>query len=391
MENDNINNKNSILDKIISSKQSQELAEFNPSEIMAGLLKILNSKERDVLVRRFGLLGRPRETLEQIGKSYQVTRERVRQIERGGVKKIKSLDSAHPNHSQIRELEDLIARLLEEHGGAMSEEHLLDNVLFNGGDHDLNRRNLVFILSELSTDRLNLIKEDEYFERGWKLALLELDLIKELLAEIIRLLEKENKPLLEDNLMELLTNQAPFHERKQKLTLPLGYNETDLERDKKIVAAYLNISKQLDKNIFDEWGLSSWRTILPKKINDKIYLILKQEGKPLHFTKISELINQAKFDDKLAYPATVHNELILDPQYILVGRGIYALKEWGYEPGTVSEAIVSLLKKEGALAKEQIIEKILKQRLVSGNTVNLALTNKNLFKKLADGKYSLAA
>ncbi len=390
MENTNLNNQESILDKIISSKQSQEITDLNPAEIIVNLLKILNAKERDVIARRFGLMGKNRETLDQIGKSYNVTRERIRQIERGSIKKLKNLDSAHKDFSQVKTVENLINRFLEEYGGIMAERHLLENILFNGGDHQLNHQSLIFIASELTSDKLQLVDEDDYFHRAWKLESIPVDLLKEIIREIINILEKENKPVVEEVLMEKLLAHQPFQEKKKQLPLPLSYSPEG-DSEKKIISAYLNISKHLKKNIFDEWGLNSWRTVSPKKINDKIYLVLKQEGKPLHFSKISELINQIKFDDKIAYPATVHNELILDPKYILVGRGIYALSEWGYEPGTVSEVVVNLLKKKGTLNKEEIIDEILKQRLVSSNTINLALTNKGLFKKTADGRYDLVA
>ncbi|MFH1225803.1 MAG: sigma factor-like helix-turn-helix DNA-binding protein [bacterium] len=380
------NNQKSILDKIISAKQSQEIADLNPVEIIINALKTLNAKERDIVTRRFGLLGKNRETLEEIGQSYQVTRERIRQIERGGIKKLKNLDSVHKPDSPVQKVEDLIARFLEDFGGAMSEDHLLDSILFNGGDHEQNRQGLLFILSELASNKLQRVSEDDYFEPGWRLDLVSEPLLKELADEMVKILEKENQPLAEDILIEKLLGHTPWQEKKQQLPI---YGEVDAEMDQKIIYAFLNLVKKLQKNIFDEWGLNSWRTVAPKKINDKIYLILKQQNQPLHFSKISELINQANFDDKIAYPATVHNELILDPQYVLVGRGVYALAEWGYEPGTVSEVIANLLKKQGSLDKPAIIEIVLKKRLVSANTINLALTNRQRFKKLADGKYAL--
>ena len=87
----------------------------------------------------------------------------------------------------------------------------------------------------------------------------------------------------------------------------------------------------------------------------------------------------------------MHNELILNDQYVLVGRGIYALKEWGYRPGVVANVIVDILKKENApLAREELVEKVLKQRIVKKNTIYLALTDKSKFKRLDDGTYTLA-
>lgn len=45
------------------------------------ILNKLNERERDVLIMRFGLNGNRRHTLEEVGKAFNVTRERIRQIE----------------------------------------------------------------------------------------------------------------------------------------------------------------------------------------------------------------------------------------------------------------------------------------------------------------------
>ena len=126
-------------------------------------------------------------------------------------------------------------------------------------------------------------------------------------------------------------------------------------------------------------------------MNDKIYLVLKKEGKPLHFNKITELINKVNFDHRRAYPPTVHNELILNDRYVLVGRGIYALSEWGYKPGIVADVLVDILKEAAhSMDREQLVKTVLEQRLVKKNTIHLALTDRSKFKKLPNGQYALA-
>ena len=110
----------------------------------------------------------------------------------------------------------------------------------------------------------------------------------------------------------------------------------------------------------------------------------------MHFTEIAKKINETGFDHKKANPATIHNELILDKKYILVGRGIYALAEWGYKPGVVSDVIQEILKEAKLpLSREEIIEKVMAKRLVKRSTIILALMNKNKFKKTATGEYDL--
>ena len=110
----------------------------------------------------------------------------------------------------------------------------------------------------------------------------------------------------------------------------------------------------------------------------------------MHFREIAEKINEANFDHKVAHPATIHNDLIADPRFVLIGRGVYALKEWGYKSGVVADIIEDILKKAGtALNKEDIIEKVLKQRDVKSNTVILSLNKDERFVKAEDNKYGL--
>jgi len=157
----------------------------------------------------------------------------------------------------------------------------------------------------------------------------------------------------------------------------------------KVLYSILQASKKIEQNKFGHWGIEDWREVKPKTINDKIYLILKNHGKPMHFVEITEQINKINFDDKGANAATVHNELILDDKYVLVGRGLYSLKEWGYQKGTVVDVINSILSESAKpLSREEIIEKVLEQRLVKKATIILALMDKKSFEKVG-GKYQL--
>jgi len=139
------------------------------------------------------------------------------------------------------------------------------------------------------------------------------------------------------------------------------------------------------------WGTKSWKTVSPKRMSDKIYLILNKEGRPLHFKEITKIINESGFDKKPARDVTVHNELIIDDRYVLVGRGIYALKSWGYKKGAVADIIEEIIRDNGsAMTKADILEEVSKQRIVKDSTIYLSLTNDKRFKKVATGKYDLA-
>ena len=111
----------------------------------------------------------------------------------------------------------------------------------------------------------------------------------------------------------------------------------------------------------------------------------------MHFNEITQKINEIGFDHRQAYPPTVHNELILNKEYVLVGRGIYALREWGYKPGVVADVLADIIREVGQpMDREELMKRVMQQRMVKKNTVALALTNKNKFRRLPDGRYDLA-
>jgi hypothetical protein len=156
------------------------------------------------------------------------------------------------------------------------------------------------------------------------------------------------------------------------------------------VAALASVSKNL-AHLKDRWGLTKWPTVNPKNIRDKIYVILQDTGKPMHFSDIAKAIKKSDFKRKDVTTQAIHNELIKDARFVLIGRGIYALKEWGYDKGTVADIITDILKKEGGpLHRDEIVKRVLKHRQVKETTILLNLQGKPQFKRVAKATYSLA-
>ena len=174
----------------------------------------------------------------------------------------------------------------------------------------------------------------------------------------------------------------------QALRSALPEDNIDAINKNKALYSILRAAKRIEQNKFGHWGIHNWPEIKPKTINDKIYLVLKNHSKPMHFVEIAGRINEIGFDNKIANAATVHNELILDDKYVLVGRGIYSLKEWGYSDGTVADVIENILSEieDGAAVRDEIIERVLEKRVVKKATIILALMNKNKFERI-EGKY----
>src|SRR3989339_1564996 len=351
----------SILEQVMTAQQLSHLAEFNPTQTVEELLSLLSEREREILKMRHGLSGVEKKTLEDIGKIYQITRERVRQIENSSLKKI----SKNFDQNLLKKIEDIANAILAEHGGMMSEENLIKELLLVPGASKSNKAAINFILSQLLNHRFHFVRANKEVHDFWKTPEASLDFFDEVVNKIVALLNKEEEPLALDDLINKIS-QAEFFISNDDLT-------------DKVVVNFLFITKKIKDNPYQEWGLNHWPSISPKRMNDKIYIVLKKEGKPLHFTEIANIINNREFDVRKAYPATIHNELILDDKYVLVGRGIYALKEWGYKPGVVADVIKLILKENGPLTKEQIIGQVLKMRQVKRSTIILALMNRNNF------------
>lgn len=366
----------SILDKIISSKQTNAIESFRPVDVVTQLLKELSTKDEDILRRRFGLNGQKPETLEEIGKQYAVTRERIRQIEHSGVKKIKE---AKTFEEIINPVVEVISTILEQNGGVMEEQTLMSQLLLHTGDTATNRQSILFLLQELLSGKFEYVPETDQRKGAWNTTLHSLDVVDETISALEQVIERNQKPLASDQLLEQFRQTNFYKEHQDKLT-------------EAVVLGYADLSKMIAKNPYGEYGLTAWGSIVPKRMNDKIYLVMKKHGKPMHFNDITREINAAGFDTRKAYPPTVHNELILNDQYVLIGRGIYALKEWGYKPGVVADVLVRILKEKATpMTRDELVAAVLKERVVKRNTVYLALTNKKLFTKDADGRYRVVA
>jgi len=161
-------------------------------------------------------------------------------------------------------------------------------------------------------------------------------------------------------------------------------------KDPKQVAALAGISKNL-AHLHGRWGLTKWPMVNPKNIRDKIYVILHDANKPMHFSEIAEAIKKSDFRRKDVTTQAIHNELIKDKRFVLIGRGIYALREWGYKQGTVADVITDVLKKEGGpLHRDEIVKRVLKSRQVKETTILLNLQGKPQFKRVAKATYTLA-
>lgn len=73
----------------------------NLHELMERWLDLLSCKQQEVLVRRFGLRGHDRSTLEEVGEAVGLTRERVRQIQIEGLKRLRAIMEEQGIHLEL--------------------------------------------------------------------------------------------------------------------------------------------------------------------------------------------------------------------------------------------------------------------------------------------------
>ncbi len=376
-----------ILDQVRKNKFKESIASFNPVETLNELLLNLNEKERDIIRKRYGLETDKKHTLEEIGQSYGITRERVRQIENLTIKKLQELRELK---SEIKDTESLVAQLLEQYGGVMEESFFLENVLNYINAHPESKNAMLFLAEYIFSENIGKVRQDREFNNLWKISTADVNLLKEVISNMVAIIENNGKPIKMEDLLAQFKETEYFNSNKDKVLSAVSFLEATEEDVNKILESYLRASRKIKQDLFNDWGLVSWGIVQPRKINDKIYVTLKKAGDPLHFTEITRLINENGFDDgKMAYPPTVHNELILDDKYVLIGRGIYALKEWGYKPGNVADVVEEILGENGPLTKDQIIEKVLDKRQVKRSTIYLSLMNNPKIIKVKGDRYTL--
>lgn len=337
---------------------------FNSKELVQNFLSELPERSQDILIQRYGLGNSvKRSTLEAIGKKYGITRERVRQIENHSIKNItksESFNNAGPYFSELVAIVDNI-------GGVVAEKPLLEYI--SNDNLEQNYIHFLFVVG----NPFYRYKGDNNFDSRWYID-------KKLEQEVTQVLNKIHNHFDGDNLvtesdlLNLIRNEAKKIKSRKEI------NDEQIKK-------WLTISKVIDKNPFEEWGLASSQNIKIRGIRSYAYLVVRQNGSPMHFKEVAKMI--IHHFGKNVHTATCHNELIKDPRFVLVGRGMYALAEWGYSQGIVRDVVREILKRKDRLTKEEVVDRVLKERYVKENTVIVNLQNSDYFKKHSDGTYSL--
>ncbi len=337
---------------------------FDSSALVKRLLSEVPERARDVLIRRFGLgVSSDHETLESIGDRSGITRERVRQIEAAGLSAVRDSKAFREATAAFEELRAYVESL----GAIVSEEHLLEGIA-----SDEKARNRFRFLLVVGSAFFRERETDDFYAR-WHVDHKTASAVHAALSRLYASLE-DSDVLPEGKLLDKFIDELK--------------EVNDAYKNEEVLKRWLSLSKMIGKNPLAEWGKNSAPAIRTKGIRDYAYLAIKRHGKPMHFSEVADAIGG--LFSKKAHVATTHNELIKDPRFVLVGRGLYALAEWGYAPGVVRDVIRNVLSDQGPMKKDDVIKHVKKARFVKDNTILVNLNDNRYFKRLKDGRYAAA-
>ncbi|MDB4992482.1 MAG: hypothetical protein JWL75_727, partial [Parcubacteria group bacterium] len=337
---------------------------FDNTSLVKHLLAEVPERAREVLTYRFGLgTSSDRETLEAIGERWGITRERVRQIEAAGLETIRNSKSFKNAKTSFDELCTYMHTL----GVIVEEEELL-----NGLATDEKARNRFRFLLVVGSAFFRERETDDFYAR-WHVDQTTAEKVHQALTRLYASLS-DGEVLAEGEMMDRFLDELK--------------TINDAYKNEEVLKRWLSLSKTISSNPLAEWGRADAPAIRTKGIRDYAYLVIKRAAAPMHFSDVAKAIGQ--LFAKEAHVATTHNELIKDARFVLVGRGLYALSEWGFSPGVVRDVIRDVLAKNGALTREQVIEEVKKVRYVKDNTILVNLNDPKHFKRNKNGTYALA-
>lgn len=334
---------------------------FKPKQLSKKIMSDLHDRAYDVIENRFGLsVDAEEKTLEAIGKKYGITRERVRQIENAAIASIKKSEAYKAENAAFEELKNLILSM----GAIVPEKELLSAI-----SKDPSTQNHIHFYLVLHDD-FKEHKEDENFSTRWSVD-------DSIANEVHNSLKKLYSSLSDEDLI-------PESEMINRFISELKNLNTQYKNEE-IAKRYLSMSKNIASNPLGEWGRAGSSNIKTRGIKDFAFLAMRKHGSPMHFREVAKSICDTF--NKETHAATCHNELIKDKRFVLVGRGTYGLAEWGYKPGVVREVIKDILKKEGPMTKEAVVDRVMKERFLKRNTILVNLQNPKYFKKNKAGLY----
>lgn len=360
---------NSNAEKILDTFTESKVKDAHFTKFARDLVSHLKDKQQKVISKRFGLSGRKRSTLDAIGKEFGVTRERVRQIEVASMGKLRKVSKLDHN----KEIFVKIRTLITQKGGIVSEDALATELI---ADLEENRKDEIkktmrFLL--LLDEEISAIPEGEHTKSGWSLSSYALNMIEDIIKAYVAILDQHGEVLADEALLSAIAQNEVSEKHKKNIS-------------PEFLTSSLDLASKIHLHEGGKRGLITWPWIKPRTVRDKIFYVLSKKNEPMHFADIATEIEKSNFDHKKATVQTVHNELISDSRFVLVGRGLYGLSTWGFEAGTVEEVIEKILKKaDGPMDQKDIVNAIMAKKRVKKATILINLQNSKKFKRTKEG------
>ncbi|TSD02333.1 MAG: Sigma-70 region 4 protein [Parcubacteria group bacterium Athens0714_25] len=325
---------------------------------MKVVLDFLPERAEKILKMRFGVINGHPATLEEIGKKYGITRERVRQIIKEALNKVK-----RKKVKSGASIEQEIKFAINKSNGIIREEKLLNQV----SDNVKAQGAVKFFLKVI--DGVNSRSASAEMEKVFYVKDFDFSKWKDCKDIAKKILEKKNVSIPSDEIVKEIS-------------------AADANIEKSAILDYLDVCKEVKINNFGKWGMIQWSDITPKGTREKAFLVMKEHGEPLHFTNVAEFIDKYGLSKRKSHPQTVHNELIKDTRFVLVGRGVYALAEWGYKRGTVKDVLEEIFRESGQpMSRDEILNKVLSSRKVKKSTIMINLNN--FFVRVDKDRYAI--
>lgn len=332
------------------------------------ILKSLSEKERSVIEKRVWL-NWEKETLQNIWNSFSpsITRERVRQIEDSWIKKIGRIIKA----TLLTKIQERAIHFIWIHWWVISRDRLINNIIKDLQiEDDVNSSILEIIIQ--SDFEIKKSKQKLWCQIYFHLPNITKSNIDNVYKEAIKVLKRKKDVMDKTSLFEIISDNL-----KEQWKINIIFIDSCLELFDDIV--------YWEENLV--W-LTKWKILNPKTLKDKAIYVMKKEKLPMHFVDISNKITDM-LEEKVKVN-TIHNELIRNNEFVLIGRWIYALKEWWFNPWTVLDVITSILEKNWEpMSTEEITKEVLKTRNVKQTTIYMNLQNKKVIERVGRNYYQL--
>jgi DNA-directed RNA polymerase delta subunit len=342
---------------------------------LQSVLEYCKPAEQYVLVEKYGLVSWKAKPMQQIGKEFDMSRERIRQILNKSLTKVRRLLS---QHSELESIIEQARELVKENNFMMKEEDLINKLLDNKVWLDYNE--LLLILS--SDYDLYYIHRNKRFIKFFYIEPVFEELLNDIHDTIYSLIKENKAPISEDKIFYKMKNLFSSKFQRNQSIKDVLDNE-DFYKNIILLSRYLYT---LDGLVW----FATHAEVNPKTMKLKIEYVLSQAGSPLHYEEIAKRVKDTFNLESIKVP-TIHNELVKNKEFINVGMWTYGLASWGYNGENTLEAIKAILAKAWRPMKtSEIAKEVLKERLVKEVTILLVLQkHQDIFERVWKWLYQL--